>query len=444
LIVDFSMRRLNAAYVLNAHGENGMQYLNLQPELLNPAIYLNSHLKGASFFGRVTVAMDNQQIAGGDASSNVWQIQCINRTFATDELRTELYGENYRWPSNTSELFTAPAVLEQQPEQANAMTYRAPVPVRMHPNLASCMAVLKMQARQDGVCTVSAGFDSQWPLFTQSCALRTVNKGMKNTNSFLRPGLKIDVSLEGRTPMNALVERADIPDNSYYELQGAPAVVPLLPYDIKIHKITLLYESVLLQDQAELDRINNSQLDYCADVPFMGSNDLLGGIMSQTLSVSLPRGSKFCFLYFCHEGQNMPNGLAHSYQSGRFTFAPHLSSMDMSLVGKDGLILKQGLKDLEKGRSSHSLRALHADMVKKGLYSRPFDSFYPATGRGYDQVIPIDLSLYHRDVHEITNLTVRLAYTEPSRPRWTLRNICWVQRVYSFDVKNRWSWRDKI
>jgi hypothetical protein len=83
-------------------------------------------------------------------------------------------------------------------------------------------------------------------------------------------------------------------------------------------------------------------------------------------------------------------------------------------------------------------------MLKKSLYTKPFDTWFPPTGVGYDVVFPLDLSTYHKNMHEITNMSVRLVYTVAAQTRWSLRSIAVVQRVYSWDEKNKWAWRDKI
>ena len=444
LMVDFTFTRHNDTYDANAaNGDARFQNLNLEPNLLDPNIWINPHLNAATFFARTTVSMDNQNIPGGDMSSLVFQYNLVNKIMTTDEVRRKKYGSAYLWPSNTSELATEGEVQEQQPTAANGLTYIAPVDIYRHPNLAACQDVLTMTERGNTVCTMNGCLEGTWPLSTQCNGLLQLNS-VHNGPSFLRPGVTIDISLEQRAPLSGLIERADVTDDNYFHIADLPVTVAIAPYDITIKKITVLYESMTLHDPHEVARLENSILDYPVDVPHINNNDLMPGISQQSLTVSIPRGAKIVYLFFTHEVQKMHGAAPNSALSGRFTIPPGLSEIHLDLVGRDDIVLKQGFVGLDKPRSSHSLRAFHTELIKKGLYSKDYDTWMPPTGLPYDFILPIDLSPYHKNLQEISTMTVRLTYTTPSRPRWSLRSIAVVQRVYSWDSKNKWSWRDKI
>lgn len=446
LVIDFTFTRHHAGYdALAIAGDNMFQDLNLQPELLAPPVFINSHLQGQTFYARATISMDNQNVPSGDMSACQFQYQVCNRTFSNAETRRERFGRDYLWPSNTSQIAFTAEVEEEQPDLLNNNTYTPGRPVWRHPNLVHCMDVLTMPARGKTVCTMRAGFDGVWPLSTQNCALAILNK-KKNGPSFLRPGLTIDVTLEQRAPLNVCVERAGVADQAYYQTMINPVVLALDggAYDIRIKRVALVYESMILEDVKEIERINNSIIEYPADVPYFNNNDLAGGIMTQTLQVSLPRGTKFLYLFFNHECQKVANAYENSWMSSKFTFPPNLSEIHLSLVGKEGLLFKSGLVDLDKGNASHSLRMFHAEMRRKNIYTPEFDTWVPKTGKGYDLVLPISLESYHKDLREISNMTVRLNYKAPSQARWSLRSVAVVQRLYCWDAKTKWSWSDKI
>jgi hypothetical protein len=270
---------------------------------------------------------------------------------------------------------------------------------------------------------------------------------MKNTNGFLHPGVAVDIQLQQRSPLNVLVERADLTDNQYWQTPNVAAIANLArPYTITINKITLLYESVILEDLDEIERINRSTLEYPVDIPVERLNDLDGSVMHETASVPLPRGTRLVYLMFLHESQLMPNAVANSYMSSRFRWPPYLNHLQLSLVGKNGIVYQKGLRDIVKGRNSHSLRSLHAELCKKNLYTKNFDAWFPPqrNGIGYDVIIPVDLSYYHKNFKEISALTVELAYSQPSMPRWSMRTFAVVQRVYQYSEKDRWTYKDTM
>jgi hypothetical protein len=279
---------------------------------------------------------------------------------------------------------------------------------------------------------------------TQNNALRILNK-LKNGNSFLHPGVSIDIQLQQRNPLNILVEQNRLTDEQYW--QDPPVAIGAGPvYDIRINKVTLLYESLILEDLDEVARINRSVLQYPVDCPTFRLLDLAGGAMHDSLNFALPRGTRIVYLMFVHESQIVQNVVRHSYMSTRYRFPPFLDYMTFNLVGKNGIVMSKGLHGISKGRNSHSLRSFHSEMVKKGLYTKDFDAWFPPTrnGLGYDIILPIDLEFYHRQFREIATLNVELGYTQASRTNWSLR--CWAvsQRLYQYSSKDMWTFKDTV
>lgn len=397
----------------------------------------------ASFFGKISISMNNQNIPGGDMSNSIWQYNCVNRVMMSSEQRLLKYGSDYVYPSNTSELASEAAVAEQQPTQANNLTYIAGSDVYRHPALAACQEPLVMTARGNTVCTVVGTLEGCWPLSTQNNALASLNK-VTNSSSFLPAGATVEISLEQRAPLWSLIDRADTNDANYYHTANLPVLVAVQPYDVTIKKITVLYESMVLQDPHEISRLENSLLQYVVDVPHLGNCDLMPGISQQSVTVSIPRGTKLVYIYFCHEVQKMAGASPNSWMAGRFTIPPGLSELHLDITGRDGIVMKSGFQQLDSPHHSHSLRAFHADLLKNGLYSKDYATWMPKTGIPYDFILPIDLGPYHKSLQEISTMTARLVYATPARTRWSLRSISVVQRMYSWDSTNKWSWRDRI
>ena len=396
------------------------------------------------------MTLDNHRIECGEGQDNQWfQYQICNRTFCTSEARGQVFGSDYKWISGTGERNTVAAVAAVPPN--GVFPGFEAVPLKRHPHLVAAQASITTMDRRPtlAVCTMRCGFDGQWPLSTQNMAMRALSK-VTNSNSFLPPNCSVSITLHRRVYPSEIMERTDLTDEHYFQIGAAHVIAPVDPaYNVTINKITLLYESVTLADKKDIDELDKKRLEFPVDVPIYRHNDLNGGTMAQTVMVSLPRGTKFCYLLFLHESQTTPNAVANSYMSGRFRFLPHLLKLQLSLVGRDGLIFQEGFDGFYgmEGRRSHRLRTFHADLVRKGLYSKSFDEWVPADQEnsiGYDNVIPLDLTPYRDTFNEISTLRVTMQYKQASEARWKLRTIAVVQRLYEFDKKTMWTWKDII
>ena len=465
--VTFALTRRNLLHdVLEAPGaDNYHRELLVQPDLLDPPIYLNPHLAGQTFYSKVSVSIDNWAVPEGDnLNDQLWQYQTVNRIFCNNATRREKYGSDYPWISNTGERLTRAgqaAVVAVAPVAAipvgvvggnvaaAAVVGVAPVAARpavaayRHPNLVKCQEPITYDARRDcAESTVRMGFDSQFPFGRQNNALRTICK-LKNGNSFLPPGITVNITLQQRTPLTICVERTDLTDDLYYQVVVPAAAIAAVPaYHVRIKKITLWYESLIFDSPLELDKMNAKRLEYPMDIPRMRLQELNGGVSEHNVPIALPRGARFIYIMFIHESQKLPNVVPNSYMSSRFRFPPGLDSIQLSLVGKEGLLFKKGLNGLGSynGRDSHSLKAYHAELCRKGLYSRAFETFCPPprNGIGYDSVLALDLTPYHKSMHELSTMRMDLLYTAPAKNNWSVRAFAIVQRLYTFDQKNKW------
>jgi len=481
-VIDFTITRVNPDYNGNTNPPLRTAYPDLfvQPQELDPPLWINPHAAGQTLFSRLDVTIDNQRVDCSETIGEHWfEYNVANRTICSSALRREKYGEDYKWISNTSERKYIEPVNAREveiiaPAQEGALPTLRPyvpaVPLYRHPNLVACQNGIAYDSPTVSVSsTIRAGWDGMFPskhsnvnslttvnnstsLFLvvscQNNALRIINK-MKNTNGFLHPGVAVDLQLQQRNPLHILVERGNLTDNVYWQFP-APVDIPDTPvaavWTIRINKISLLYESALIESLDEIERINRSTLEYPIDVPIERLNDLDGSVMHETATVPLPRGTRLIYLMFLHECQLMPNAVKNSYMSSRFRWPPYLDRMHLSLVGKNGIVYQKGLRDISKGRNSHSLRSLHAEMCKKNLYTKNFDAWFPPARNGisYDVIIPVDLSYYYKNFKEISALTVELNYTQPSMPRWSLRTFCVTQRVYQYSEKDRWTYKDTL
>lgn len=77
----------------------------------------------------------------------------------------------------------------------------------------------------------------------------------------------------------------------------------------------------------------------------------------------------------------------------KFSFPRLLTECSISTIGKEGILNKSvGLQNLgvPAGHSSPSLRIYHADNFKKGIYSKDFDQWFPASRVAANPIIGYD------------------------------------------------------
>jgi hypothetical protein len=152
------------------------------------------------------------------------------------------------------------------------------------------------------------------------------------------------------------------------------------------------------------------------------------------------------YLFWIYQDQFILNVNLHSYLSARFRFPPNLVDCVLSLPGKDGLVMVDGMKSLgvNTAWNSASMRAYHSRLVKLGLYDKDFDSFSPNRKEeniSYDQVLLFPLK--DHNIEEATQLNVVMRYNDNlSQQRWYLNAFCIVQKILSCDSKHQWEWKD--
>ena len=435
---------------------NAYQNLLGYPADQNPPVYINPHIAGQTFFSKMDATIDKWAVPGMDSlNDQLWQYQIANRVMCSDQLRREKYGESYKWISNTGERLVRAAVAGVLPVAADApngvlgVLPVAAVPAHRHPNLVACQAPLIYEnRRQCAWSTVRMGFDSLMPMCLQNNALRTITKSVNGTG-FFHPGATIQISLQQRTPLTICLERTDLTDDVYYQVAAPPAVaVAAIVYTVEISKITLWYESFILEDSMELQKMNARVLEYYVDYPHMRLHELSGGVSEHNVPIPLPKGTRFVYIMFLYESQKIPNVVVNSYMSGRFRFPPGLDSIQLAMVGREGILFKQGLTGLSTygGRDSHSLRQYHSDLVKNSLYSKSFDEFCPPAGMGigYDNILALDVTAYHKSFRDLATMKMDLRYTTPARANWSVRAFAVTQKLYTYSTKEQWNSKDIV
>jgi hypothetical protein len=458
--VEFEIKYTNTNFGVGGQPNNDVRELWATPHLLLPPMYVDQRMGGQFLYSSIDVTMDGIKMEGPNLVNQASQYQTINRTFCSDETRRAKYGTPLKWMSNSTQRAYQTSAIAVEAREAReliadvwaAREARAYVPATkqsIHPLLADAMDGTYFSA--DGVdghsTRMALGFDGYFPISTQCNALLEIT-GQKNENQYLRPGSEIVFQLMRRTPnLYSAIERANVDDQRFYGFAAINVATP--PFKIYIRSITLTYESVILQNKDYLVKLSTKSYRYLCDVPFLRENKLSHGGFHDNVKVPLPKGTKFVFLYFCFEGQILPNSREASFVSNRFRFAPNLDELRLHLLGRENLVVARGLKHLGNadGRHSESLRSFHAQLVRQKLYTKSFDEWFPRWVNnhiGYDQVLPIDLTWMAKDLREsVTSLEVDLTYKEEAaREHWVLRSLSLVERVYEYSTKTSWTWKD--
>jgi hypothetical protein len=418
----------------------------IRPDLLTPVAYLDPFVKAGVFFNRLEVTLDGIRIEAPVVEDSFAHFQHLNRLFCSDRVRRELYGDRIQWMSNSHD---KSYVQEQVAAQLGQplFTYTAAVARSINPNLKACMKPLLFAAAdvsEPAVCFF--GHDGSFPFNTQCNAMRIIS-GQKNSNAFLHPGLSASFVLVKTTPtITAGIERADVNDTEFFDFATA-ITAPLNPLlTLTIKSVSLIYESLILDDVAEIRKIHDAKLRYYCDMPIHRLMTLAVGTTHDHQKITLPAMTKLVFLFFVVESQYRPQSKANSFFSSRFKFPPFLDEIHLSLMGKEDLIFARGFRGMgsTKCRNSQSARLFVNELIKKGLYSKTFDDFFPptdATIHGYDQALVLDFFPYASALKEVSTLEVDLTYSDASVANWKLKAICMVQIIHEYTKKEKWTFQ---
>jgi hypothetical protein len=430
---------------------NSFRRNNIDASALSPAVFIDPLIQGASFFSRVEVSVDGMEVTDAVLNERGFLYNKVHRTFTDSDRRKKLYGKDIKWISNSKDRTTTAAVAASNyfPARMNAagdvQTHAAVQAVQARPvQMSEAMqyAVQSLTFDSTGatvVGTIACGFDGVWPLNQQNQALCAIT-GQENENKFLPPGCEISIRLQKRLPLEAGIEKSDVTDTSYF----SSAVQTANTFKIAITGITLTYESMTVSS-ADLEQLKAKTHHYYFDAPILRIKYLLSGTNTDIVKVSIPPGSKFAYLCFVYEDQVVHNAACNSFLSSRLRFPPNLIDFKLDMPGRKGLLFEKGIQNMgvKEGYASESLRMYHADLVRRGLYDKPFDSFFPPqrpTTVGYDQAILVDFSF--TEIKQETSLTMNLTYNNNYGPvRWAVNTFFIVQQCLTYNQKTKWEWK---
>ena len=450
ITVHFTASIVNPEYLLNnaeANRRDPRQYT--QPHELLPPYYLNPLLKGNTFFSKVEVNLDGQKVSSENLEDRGFLYQSLNRTYTNDAIRRRKYGEKGHWISTTAERTCTAAV----PAQAGVNMVAGVVPVpavaavaaQLPRELKRAMESLQFDGKRATLSHVlTMGMDSTFPWSVQCNALESLSK-RRIENPYLPPGCQMAFTLHKRFPLSALVERGDITDTRYWANATDCEADAAVEYNIE--SVTLQYQSTIVDSEAQLSSLTSSERSYMVDVPLMRMALCADGGKFDEKTFPLPKNTRLIFLHFLHEDAFLLNSTLHKPLSARHRFPPNLVELNVSLPGRENLVLSGGIENLgvSEGFNSSSLRSYHRQLVRDGIYDKDFESFAPNrspnTTLSYDQAILVKLQDYEIAEGDLLRVTSRYNDTL-SQPRWHLNLFCLVQRQLERSNKNIWQWKD--
>ena len=456
----------NPALGLAPPPENARPTCLLQPLLHDPAVYVDEYVGGQFGWAKADVTIDGVKIDNGNMEDQGFHYAAVNRAFSTERLRIEKYGRPMRGIAHSGEraivapevavegLTARPQVIAQNAAGANveimavqaARAYVPAVPRQTHPRMKEAMEMISYDGKWESVpITFRLGFDGVFPLSSENNALRVLTR-QRNDTGLLRPGTKINIQIHRRSSaLGSCIERIAVGDAVYFAGTDIPDADADPNMTMEIKSIVLVYETSVLTVAQELDRVQGSKVTprYFHDSVIMRTYQLGEDRTFDSQKVVLPQYCRLVYLMWLHESQIMPGSRKHNFLSARHRFPPGLEEVKLDLLGHDGLVFKEGLQGMGggNGQSSVSLVEQHNNMMRLGLYERPYSDFVPkAGGIGYQQVLLLDLLPYmlHLDKSSV-NLNVTMKYSAFAAKRWSLRAYCMVQRKYECGGGKKWT-----
>jgi hypothetical protein len=254
-------------------------------------------------------------------------------------------------------------------------------------------------------------FDGWFPFAMQSNLTRAIF-GKKIQNGFLPPKITLRLAMHKRVPLDSALERPNITDEVYHDVQTAAEAQPRVTFKMK--DLFLVYESAVLEGRRAA---SYKTATYYVDIPNVRWQHVAAGMSHTVNTVMLPKGTKVAVLLWMPMEQLDYNAASNKNVSNRFTYLPNNTNATCKLKGREvPLIFSGGLVNLgvKEAFNSPSCRAYHAWLLRKGLYGRDLLSMFPQAGLSYDQTILLDLS--DHDTRQPQELEVHLEFDSNFSP----------------------------
>ena len=343
-----------------------------------------------------------------------------NKANTTAEFRREKYGEEFHWLDSGSDYTdkrckeAARLSAEDEAENEAKKVYVA----TMKPNLWSVLGSLQHEDDDTTTPLVKTGWlDCIFPFDSQS-NLSAIRTGQKLPPAWLPPGTKISITFKKRWPIEQAIERLDIPDTIFYN--NCHPVLPKnkfdrRPFRIELFDMAISYESVVLKDDSIMRSLMSKGAEYWQDAISTHVKPCLDSVKYDEIKFFLEQGTRQSVVTFVPEYQLMPDLSRRQFLSSRRSWPHNLVSIEISLVGKDGIVFATGLFNVndQLRNASTSMKALFENYRREGLFDKTFDQFQPPSIEGivgYNSTLLIDIGEFN--LVEPPQLILRLNYTD--------------------------------
>ena len=403
------------------HTGDNAPFVYIQPHDWYPMIYLPATLGGYAFFDRVELSINGRPVEGPQLSTSGFIFQHVNRRFTTDDIRKEKYADPFlHTPAFTHERAIGGALGAVGARGAN-----------ISPEMKKLSNTLQFDTKGTSRSKVASFSFDGVPLLSAQTNLSRSMMQTKVENPYIPPNTKITITLHKRVPLDALFEIPQITDAEYW----VPAVstIPRVAVQVEFSEIVIVYESKLLTSKTEV--ADAKKTHTFADCPDVHYQTLREGQMETTNIVEVAAGSKYIILCWFSQQQVFYNTASNKNLSCRLRYPPGSTGLKLTLKGHLlPMLFKNGLVDLGVAGASSSItcEAYWQWLVRHSLYEKSKSHLFPATERGYEQVVIVPL--HHLNIPEKTSLQVEMTYNDAtSLPGWFLWSCCVSQWKYKYE-----------
>ena len=429
-VVTYKIRCLNIDYSATSEDPiKKIQFTAHFPKENAPRTYWDTRLGAASMFSKLEVTLD-QTIMSLDALEEYgFLYDGAANTFCTESSRMLKYGRTMARPSTEKGYTDTAADLIDK-------------------NLQEVLADNSMDERKptSGNITTAFGFGGKFPLDSGCLPLSNLF-GMQRKNGWIHSNAEIQLRLIKRAVLYSCMENALMSADTFVGVEpvAGNAKVDVSNYKIDIVNIGVLYYSIELENQQLLQKLNSKLHTYYHDKPSTIFRRQPAGASFHSEVIALPAGTRLVMIQWAVDDQVVYNPTSGKFLSPRMRFPKGCTKLDVSISGKSGLILENGLQDFanpEKRRSSISCLAYHKDLMSKGLYDSKAEKMFPRpTDSTNDGGIVLDLTSY--SIPASTNLTLTTSFTDGNdlSPKNTSLVVHCVQQMkVEYDKSKRWTW----
>ena len=370
----------------------------------------------------------------------------------TADFRRQKYGEAMDWLNSGHDIPELEALLENpdEVEKLRSELYKTKVATE-YPHAWALMQELQHEHADASDPLVKTGWlDCIFPFDSQSnvCAIRM---GEKVPPAWLPPGTQIAIKFKKRWPVEQALERLDVTDSVFYNNTN-PKVDPVSfdrkPVKIEFKKMVISYESVVLRDDSVIKSLHNRGAVYWQDGVSTHVRSLLSEVNYDELRFPLENGVKQVIATFAPELQLFPDPTKRQFYSSRRSFPTNLLSIEISLIGRDGIIFDTGLmhvNDSERN-SSTSVKAVVEKYQQEGLFDRTFDDFAPKSSVdtfSHNAALLVDVAKYN--TKEPQEILLRLRYIAPFSPKnWLGILFAITQKKITWSKTKNWEIEDVV